>query len=113
MRGTLHMVVRDDLGWMLPLFGPTFIKKTKRRYQQLGLNENDCLRAVDRIAEILLAHGGMTRLELAKELAREGIPESYGPVITSRDQGLTIGAKFYATEGRLVAAEHVAHLAGP
>jgi hypothetical protein len=74
MRGTLHLVARDDLRWMLPLFGPEFIKKTKRRYEQLGLSEADCLRAVDIIGERLAADGALTREELAGHLSREGIP---------------------------------------
>lgn len=29
MRGTLHLVAADDLGWMLSLFGPVFSKRTR------------------------------------------------------------------------------------
>ena len=39
MRGTLHLVAADDLGWLLPLLGPVFVRKSQRRYDQLGLNE--------------------------------------------------------------------------
>lgn len=74
MRGTLHLVARDDLRWMLPLFGLEFIKKTRRRYEQLGLSEADCLRAVDIIRECLAVDGALTREELTGHLTQEGIP---------------------------------------
>ncbi len=74
MRGTLHLVTRDDLRWMLPLFGPEFIKKSKPRHEQLGLSEANLLRAVDIIRERLTTDGALTRKELANHLIQSGIP---------------------------------------
>src|SRR5947209_7629394 len=38
MRGTLHLVATEDLGWLLPLFGPILVKGDRRRREQLGLD---------------------------------------------------------------------------
>src|SRR5512139_229514 len=39
MRSTRHLVATEDLNWMLPLFGSTFIRQGERRYKQLGLSQ--------------------------------------------------------------------------
>lgn len=38
MRGTLHFIAADDLTWMLPLFGPGFIRRNRKRQLDLGLD---------------------------------------------------------------------------
>ena len=38
-RGTLHLLAAEDLGWLLPLFGPVFIAGSRRRRTELGLDE--------------------------------------------------------------------------
>ena len=73
MRGTLHLVAAADLGWLLPLFGPTFIRKSRHRYAQLGLDEETCRRAVGLIEEVLLAKGPLTRSEIASHLSTKGV----------------------------------------
>lgn len=74
MRGTLHLVAAHDLGWLLPLFGPTFIRKTEGRYRQLGLSPDIRTKAAGLIQEVLARRGPLTRAELAKELVAKGIP---------------------------------------
>lgn len=74
MRGTMHLVAADDLGWLLPLFGPLFIHKSQRRYTQLGLDEQTRLRAAQLMRKVLGNRGPLTRSELAGALASEGIP---------------------------------------
>jgi hypothetical protein len=74
MRGTLHIVSAGDLGWLLPLLGPTFVRKSRRRYAELGLDEETCEQAMQAICRISSAQGPLTRAELAEELAKEGIP---------------------------------------
>ena len=73
MRGTLHVVAAADLPWLLPLFGPEFIRQTARRYAQLGLDEAICARATALLRQFL-ADGPQTRAELKARLAAEGIP---------------------------------------
>jgi hypothetical protein len=74
MRGTLHLVAADDLSWLLPLFGPIFIRKSQRRYAQLGLDRETRLKAANEIQNELDKRGPLTRPELAQTLDRKGIP---------------------------------------
>lgn len=74
MRGTMHLVATEDLGWLLPLFGPIFIRKSQRRYTQLGLDQQTRLRATKAIREVLSNRGPLTRPELAEVLAAKGLP---------------------------------------
>src|SRR5215470_3274388 len=37
-RGTLHLLATEDLGWLLPLFGPVFISSDRARREELGLD---------------------------------------------------------------------------
>ena len=72
MRGTLHLVAAADLPWLLPLFGPEFIRQTARRYAQLGLDEATCARSTGLLRQFL-ADGPQTRAQLKASLAAEGI----------------------------------------
>ena len=74
MRGTLHMVAAEDLGWLLPLLGPRFIRKTRRRYEELGLDETTRRTSLFAIRELLSRRGPMTRSELVEHLAERGFP---------------------------------------
>ena len=74
MRGTLHLLAAHDLQWLLSLHGPEFIRKSKRRYEQLGLSEEICIKAVEAIRNILTSESPLTRAELAEKLSKIGIP---------------------------------------
>jgi uncharacterized protein YcaQ len=74
MRGTLHLVPAEDLGWLLPFFGPVFIRKSDRRYKQLELDQETRKRAVSEIRKALSQRGPLIRTELAEALAAKGIP---------------------------------------
>jgi hypothetical protein len=74
MRGTLHLVPAEDLGWLLPFFGPLFIRKSRRRYEQLGLDPKTRTGATGEMREALGRRGPLTRVELAEALAAKGIP---------------------------------------
>ncbi len=73
MRGTLHLVTMADLPWLLPLFGPQFIRLTARRYRELGLDEEARKRATSLLRRFL-ADGPQTRAVLKDKLAAEGLP---------------------------------------
>ncbi len=74
MRGTLHLLATHDLHWLLSLHGPEFVHKSQRRYEELGLSEEICAKAIGLIHKFLLSEGPLTRAELAKKLSRMGIP---------------------------------------
>lgn len=74
MRGTLHLLASQDLGWLAPLFGPISISASRKRNAQLGLDEDILRRGVEIIRENLAKRGALTREELAPELRARGVP---------------------------------------
>lgn len=73
MRGTLHLVATEDLGWLIPLFAPRFIAAGRSRLRELELDEDTVNRAVEIIRRALEANGPLTRSELARMLESGGI----------------------------------------
>lgn len=63
MRGTLHAVPAEDLGWMLELMSGRPRAAAAKRRGQLGLDEDDVVRA-RALAEAALAGTALTRAEL-------------------------------------------------
>lgn len=72
-RGTLHLLATEDLGWMLPLFGPVFIAGDRRRRAELGLDEETCTRGIRVIRGVLASRGPLTRAEIVEQLAISGM----------------------------------------
>lgn len=82
MRGTLHLVDQRDLGWLVPLLGPSFIKKGARRRLELGLDELKVVRGLEEVRAILHEDGALTRRELIERLNDRGVdidPKSQAP----------------------------------
>ncbi len=73
LRGTLHLVPAEDVGWLTGLLGPGIIRGRRRRYGELGLDESTSKRAVRVIKQALGEKAPLTRAELAGELARSGL----------------------------------------
>src|SRR5436190_11396437 len=46
MRGTLHILAAEDIGWLLPLLGPVFVAGDRRRREELGLSEEICVKSM-------------------------------------------------------------------
>jgi hypothetical protein len=73
MRGTLHMVAPDDLGWMLSLTGERMVRSAAGRHRQLGLSDADFASA-GTIAHDMLADGAhATRAELLTAFDAGGV----------------------------------------
>lgn len=72
-RGTLHLLAAEDLGWLLPLLGPVFIASNRRRREELGLDEETCVRGIRLLGQILAGQGVLTRAEIVAQLARHGL----------------------------------------
>jgi DNA glycosylase AlkZ-like len=82
MRGTLHMVAAEDVGWIVALLGPIFAAANRRRRLQLGLDDEVCRRAVPALRRIVAAEGPLTRADLIRRLAATGVsldPKSQAP----------------------------------
>ena len=70
MRGTLHLVATEQLGWMLGLFGECSLAGNRRRRAQLGLDDDATERGVRVVRELLAGRGPSTRWEVAAALAK-------------------------------------------
>lgn len=73
MRGTLHFIAAEDLAWLLALLGPVFIRSSRGRRAQLGLDENAATRAVRALRDVLRKRGPLTRAEIVEQLAVRGV----------------------------------------
>jgi hypothetical protein len=73
MRGTLHLVGRDDYAWLLGLTAPTRSATSRRRLAQEGVAPDDAQRAVKIVERALTDEGPLTRPELAERIAAKGI----------------------------------------
>jgi hypothetical protein len=71
MRGTLHLLDVNDLGWMVSLIGPTMIDKNRRRCRELGLDEERLEKGLNVLREILIRP--MPRGELTEMLIDRGV----------------------------------------
>jgi Winged helix DNA-binding domain len=76
MRGTLHLMAADDLGWLQPLLAPALIAGSGRRHAELRLDEDTFAKSSRVMREALAAHGPLTRAELAERLAAAGVDPS-------------------------------------
>jgi len=74
MRGTLHLVAVEDLGWLHGLLAPYQVPAAVRRLAQLGIGEDDAARAVELVAGLLESDGALRRDEMAERLRGRGIP---------------------------------------
>jgi hypothetical protein len=73
LRGTLHLLAVEDLEWLLPLLGPSFIEGDRRRRAELGLDEDTCTRGIQIIRHVLTNQGSLTRDELVEQIAAHGL----------------------------------------
>jgi hypothetical protein len=73
MRSTLHLVAAEDVGWLLGLLGPLFIRHGERRRLELGLDEATCARGIRQMEAALAEGSPLTRGEIAAKLTPHGI----------------------------------------
>ena len=74
MRGTIHLLARDDPGWMLPLLGPPAMAKARGRRWRLGLDDEKLAKGMGEIRTILKdEREALTREELMDRLIDRGL----------------------------------------
>jgi Winged helix DNA-binding domain len=73
LRGTLHLVRREDYGWLHALTTPMQAAASRRRLGQKGVPPEDAEMAVRIVEAALAGEGPLTRSELAERLAAEGV----------------------------------------
>ncbi len=72
MRGTLHLLPAQDVRWIAGLLSPDFIAKTRKRREQLGLDEATAARGLE-LLRAILSEEPLTRGEIVKALAERGL----------------------------------------
>jgi hypothetical protein len=77
MRGTLHAVPAEDLGWMLDLMTARPRSAARRRRDQLGLDEADVATAA-RTAQVVASGAGVARKALLDAFSTAGLPTDAG-----------------------------------
>ncbi len=73
LRGTLHLVAGEDLGWLLALTGPRMIVSTAGRRAALGLTEADLERARVIVSTALSGRRALSRTALLAALDAAGV----------------------------------------
>ena len=76
MRGTLHLVPAEDLGWLLALCGPRVLAGAEKRRARLGLDLAAAERTREIATEALAGGRRMSRAQLLGTLADGGIDVS-------------------------------------
>jgi hypothetical protein len=72
MRGTLHMLAADDVGWLVTLLGPRFRAKYRSARLALGLTDSLLERVLDALPTLLRSSAPMTRSALMQRLGEAG-----------------------------------------
>ena len=73
MRGTLHLVAAEDLGWMLRLTAPRMLVSAARRRASLGITDADMDRARTAAAVALTGRRVLTRVALLATISSAGV----------------------------------------
>lgn len=73
MRGTLHLVAAEDLGWMLSLTGERIVRLAAGRHRQLQLTDDDFARAAAIARDRLSGGGRADRAHLLEAFRAGGV----------------------------------------
>lgn len=71
MRGAVHLLRREDVGWLLALLGPVNVARGRPRRLELGLTDEVCERALGALREVLTEP--LTRAAVVERLAEVGV----------------------------------------
>ncbi|WP_106614568.1 winged helix DNA-binding domain-containing protein [Saccharothrix carnea] len=71
MRGAVHLLRREDVGWLVALLGPVNVARSRRRRLELGLTDEVCARALDVLREVLTEP--LTKPQVVARLADAGV----------------------------------------
>ena len=72
MRGTVHLLTREDADLILPLVSPGIVAKHRGRRRQLGLDEEKLATGLAKVTAILDREGPLTRDALVERLNGHG-----------------------------------------
>ncbi|MFJ6673706.1 winged helix DNA-binding domain-containing protein [Actinosynnema sp. NPDC091369] len=71
MRGAVHLLRREDVGWLVGLLGPVNVARSRRRRRELGLTDEVCARALGALREVLTEP--LTKPAVVARLADVGV----------------------------------------
>jgi hypothetical protein len=74
MRGTLHLVAAEDVGWLTDLTVASNPGSSTRRLREMGVGADQTTAGVRAIERMLDRHGPLTRAEIGERLQRRGLP---------------------------------------
>jgi hypothetical protein len=74
MRGTLHLVAAEDIGWMLELTAARTLQSLARRHRELGLDQEMVSRAREVAIGLLEGGRSATRSEIFRKFEAAGVP---------------------------------------
>jgi hypothetical protein len=74
LRGTLHLLTREDAAWLLPLLGPRFIQSDRRRFTQLGWDEEKYARGLRLLVGALVEQGPLLRSKIVNLFKASDLP---------------------------------------
>jgi Winged helix DNA-binding domain len=74
MRGTLHLVAAEDVGWLTDLTVASNPGSSNRRLREMGVGPEQTAAGVRAIERMLDREGPLTRGEIGERLRRRGLP---------------------------------------
>lgn len=111
LRGTLHLVAREDYPWLLGLTAPGRRAANARRLAQLGLSETQADRAGEKAVRAL-AGGPLTRAEVAHAMGTEGQATPHALLRAALGGRIVSTGTHYALAGDWLGREPAGELTG-
>ena len=68
MRATIHLVAADDVRWLTALIGPSFGRRFRKRWLDIGLTPEVLRRTADALPEVLSGRPPQTKSEIVAAL---------------------------------------------
>ena len=95
LRGTLHLVAVEDLGWLHALTGRLVVPQVERRLAELGVRDAD--RGLAAIARVL-GDGPLARAEIAAQVGADGLAHLLALAASRGIVVVVAGGNFALTE---------------
>ena len=73
MRATIHLVATDDVRWLTAAIGPSFARRFRKRWLDIGLTPEILRRTIDALPGVLAGQPPRTKREIVTALAQRGV----------------------------------------
>jgi len=112
LRGTLHLVGREDYPWLLGLTAPTRMRTSDRRLAQLGVTPAAADRAVGAVVRALEDEGPLPRAVLAERMGSDGQATPHLLMLAALRGRIVVTGERYAVARDVLGTEPPTALAG-